>query len=382
MRTHYHFIHLPHHHNRLSLLYLVATLRTFIFGFFSLFLPILVFQHFLIVGEKGALIITIIFFLLHALFHLLTITLTVKIASKYGLKTTFFLGQLILLLLFILLIRQDYFWGAVVFGLASSLWWFSYHYCFIELSTHKRLGKEVGTVQALGIIATIVAPLVGGLFLNLGNELSFYGAGIVLIVISLIFILFFKQVEKINSVSFEDIKNEAKKMPRDFIAFIGGGAEEIIYTVAWPLMLFYVLKNLLVLAEFSTLVLFLAALAYYVTGIFLDHINKEKLEKIGILSVSTSWLGKAIFQTPLTLSIFDTLHKVLSSFFVLPLMVIAYDHADKNRQRYIAFREVGWKLGNIAALIIFSLIVLFNLPFWLIFFAAALFSTLPAQIKR
>ena len=382
MRTHYHFLHLPHHRSRLSLLYLVASLRTFIFGFFSLFLPILVFQHFLFLGEKGALIITIVFFILHSLFHLLTVTVSVKIASKYGLKISFFISQLLLLTLFILLLGQRYFLAAVVFGFASSVWWFSYHFSFVNLGERKQLGKEVGVAQTLGILATIVAPIFGGIILNFSNSLSFYLIGMILIVFSLISILFFRRLEKVTSVSFFDIKNEAKKRKNDLLAFIGGGGEEIIYSVAWPLMLFYVFKNLLLLAEFSSLVMLMAAIVYYITGIIVDQTNKEKLEKIGVFSVSSSWLGKALFQTPLTLSIFDTIHKVLNSFFVLPLMVIAYSHAQSDQERYIAFRECAWKIGNIFALILFGLIILFNLPFWLIFVTAAIFSLLPARIKR
>ncbi len=382
MRTHYHFFHLPHHKSRLSLLYFVATLRTFIFGFFSLFIPILIFQNYLFLGEKDALIITICFFILHSFVHLLSVTLTVKLASKFGLKTTFFIGQLLLLVLFGLMINQSYFWGAIIFGLASSFWWFSYHFSFVDLGQTKKLGHEVGTVQALGILACIVAPILGGTIINFSSDLIFYLSGMVLIAISLITILFFDQLEKVNPISIGDIKNEFKTRKNDFLAFIGGGAEEIIYSVAWPLMLFYIFRNMLTLAGFSSLVMLVASVVYYITGYVVDHTSKEKLEKIGVLSVSSSWLGKALFQTPLTLSIFDVFHKVLSSLFIIPLMTLTYQHAKADKEKYVAFREVGWKLGNIFAMAIFALIILFNLPFWLIFITAALFSILPMKIKK
>jgi len=382
MRTHYHFFHLPHHRSRLSVLYFIATLRTFIFGFFSLFLPVLIFQHYLYLGERASLLITISFFLLHSAAHLITVVFTVGVASRFGLKTSFFLGQLLLFILFFLLISKYFFIGALIFGFASSLWWFSYHFSFVDLGESKKFGHQVGAIQALGILSCIIAPIFGGVILNFFSETVFYASGMILIAISLVSILSFDNLEKVQPISWKDIFKETKTRGNDFIAFIGGGAEEIIYSVAWPLLLFYLFRNMLFLAEFSAVVMLVASIVYYITGYVVDHTSKEKLERIGVFSISSSWIGKALAQTPLTLSVFDIFQRVLSSLFVIPLMVLAYIHARLDREKYVSFREFAWKLGNILAMLAFALIIFLDLPLWLIFVAAAFFSVLPMKIKK
>jgi len=382
MHTHYKFFHLPHHKSQpLTVLTIAANLRSFLFAFFSLFLPIVIFQNYLYLGQQKALIVTLLFFVLLTLVYLLSTIPTTFLASKFGLKFTFLLAQIFLLIFFLLLTKKMIFFAFITFGFAASLWWYSYHLFFIEVSDKKQLGRQIGAVETVSVLSGVLAPFFGGLILESGGSSVFFLTGFILTLASLSVIFFLTPPTKIVSVSLEENFHEMVKRKKDMIAFFGAGGEETIYTIAWPIILYLIFKNILTIAKISTLIMLIAALVYYISGLIVDKLNKDKLERIGVWAVFLSWIGKAFFQNPIALTFFDTIHKVLGCFFVVPLTAIAYDHAKHEREKYIAFREISYRIGNLLAYASFFLILLCGLPLWTIFISGAFFALLPLIIK-
>jgi len=183
-------------------------------------------------------------------------------------------------------------------------------------------------------------------------------------------------------VSYGQVIDLIRSWPKDFVAFVGAGGENLIYSIYWPLFIYFIFQSQLDLGIFASVVTLLAAAASLVLGKRTDHRHQSrKYQKIGISSFGLSWLGKSLWQHPLALSLFDIVHRLFNPFFVILIVTTALYHAQRDSiSSYITFREVGYRLGYILAVVLTTVILIY-LPFWTVFILAAGFSVLPLKLK-
>ncbi len=389
----YHRIFYPSSHkaNYLSLLFLATALRTFVFSFLGLFLPILLFNQLreeLGYQENQAILFVGIVFFVLPLTHSLLTFIVVKINAKLGTRAGLIIGQLFFLffLIIISLTKEISFFilGFILWGFSTSFWWVSYHSLFLELSERKKFSKEIGTKEIFSFIAGLIAPIFAGVLLSYYNRTILFFISVIIIGLSMVFLLLEHDSEKLNPVSIKDIGFEMKKRTRDFLAFIGAGGVEIIYSLAWPIFLYTILKNYLKIGGFSSLVLGMAAFFTYVVSNLIDKFDRNKLKKLGTVIIASTWLGRFFFQSPLVIFICDAIYRTFfSSFFYLPLTALAYSHAlHDNKIKYVVFREIAYKIGNLLGLIFFVAFIFFNISFQFIFLFGAMFALMAALIKE
>lgn len=390
MQSYASLFHLPHHKSEyLSLLYIVAVIRTFVFILLGLFLPIFIFNIFLREGfnEKSALLLVVFAFLFFQITHGLLVTLVSKINAQFGTKAGFLIGQFFLtIFLFILFYSQNtplIFLNFVLWGVAASFYWISYHTFFLEVGKQKKFGEELGFLEMLGVSTGLIAPILAGTIITIFGFITLFVICLILILLSMIFLFFVNDIEKLESVNFLDVKNEILEKKRDFISFVGAGGEEIIYSVAWPLLLFIIFKNYVEIGMTASAVVLTSGIVALIAGKLSDRIEKNKIEKIGSTSIAITFIARVFLQTPISLYIIDSLYKIFSNFFYLPLNALAYTHAmDGNKTKYVVFRETGYRVGNILGLVSFLLVLSMGLPFWWVFILGAIFSLLPMIIKE
>lgn len=381
---------LPHHKSRrLAALYVVALIRTFVFLLLGLFLPILLFKLFLNQGynENNALLLVILVFLTHIIVNGLLIIPVSKINMRFGTKTGFFISQsVVIIFLFILFFSQNAFLIFVNFmlwGVAAVFYWVSYHTFFLEVGNKKRFGEELGLLEMLGIFSGSVAPVFAGLVIMSFGFAGLFFLCILLTFVSMFVLYYMRDTEKLESASLLYIKKEIVSKKRDFISFIGAGGVEIIYSVAWPLLLFTVFEDYLKIGTIASLVVLTSVSSTLIAGKLSDRLEKNKIEKIGSASVAVTFVTRIFFQTPASVYIIDSLYKIFSNLFYLPLNALAYNHAvDGNKTKYVVFREIGYRTGNILGLLVFLLVLCIKIPFWWVFIFAALFSLLPMVINE
>ena len=390
MQTYYQFFNLPHHKSRyLSILFIVATLRTFVYSFLNLFLPILLLNQFKELGyyeNKTFLLVGLTFFLL-PLAHGLVVFFVGNLNAKIGTRVSLILGQLFFIVfLFLISLTKNIFLigiSFIIWGFATSFWWISYHILFLEIAKKKEFGREIGISEVLTLISGIIAPFLAGLFLHYYDKTTLYFISLIITILSIVLLSLEKDFEKLTPVSLKDIILEIKKRKRDLLAFIGSGGVEIVYSVVWPLFLYTVLKDYLKVGKFSSLVLLITAIFTFIAGDLSDKFKKDKVIRFGAGGVFFTFLGIIFFQNnPLAIFIFDIIYRLLSRFFYIPLTSLAYVHAIyDNKTTYIIFREIGYKIGNLLGLGFFILFVFLNNPFWLSFLFAAIFSLMPVIMK-
>ncbi len=390
MQTFHELFHLPHHKSEyLSLLYIVATARSFVMSFLSLFIPILLFNKFISLGFKtnNALIFVGVAFLFFYLAHGISVYYVSRINATYGIKKSFFISQ-ILFVVFLFIINYaksiDFILLSFeLWGIASAFWWLTYHIYFLEVGKKREFGRELGIAEIFGIGAGLISPFIAGIILNYLGSFYLYGLALIAVFISLILVIFTKDFEKLVRVNIEELVSEFLRRKREFSAYVGVGTEQVIYSVVWPLLLFSIFKNYLAVGGFSSLVILVTAFAAFISGRLSDKMPKDRLEKFGSGVVASMWLGKVLFQSPTGIFVLDAIYRVFVNFFYLPITALGYDNAlTDNKVAYLTFREIAYKIGNMLGLAVFIFFIIVGLPFWLVFIAGALFSLLPMLIRK
>lgn len=376
--------HLPHHRLlKKDFLYLSVFLRTFVFVSFFTFLPALIYKNFLYFGTREALLAVSFFYFLYAITNILFMPFLSKFYERFGIRFGLVLSLILTIIMAGVLKFRLYFFAGYLQGMVSIFWWASYYTLFLHLERKGELGGKLGkTEMAVGLSASF-SPLLSGYLVSLG-EIWFYAFLVFIILVGLLLVFKIPEYKVKSKVDYKRIFREIRKFKADFLGFVGAGAEGMIFSVYWPLFLYFFFKSFIQLGIFSAIVSFFAALFTYFFGVWLDRKGKgDKAEKVGVYSFSSSWLGKVVFQTPLAFAIFDLIHRILTPFFVLPLTKLGFEHArEEGIVRYVIFRELGYKVGNLLVICFMFALVYFNLPYLLVFVLAGLVSLLPLKVYQ
>ncbi len=377
-------LHLPHHRLlKKDFLYLAIFLRTFVFVSFFTFLPALIYRDFLYLGSREALAVVSLFFFLYAFVNVLFIPFLSALYSKFGVRAGLVLSLFLTVLMAASLNLKLYFFAGYLYGVLSLLWWASYYILFLFFEREGKLGGKIGKSEMIVALSASLSPFLAGYLITLG-EIWFYvfSSAIILITLALVFKMPSYRIRV--RIDFKLLLKEVVKYKTDFLGFVGAGAEGIIFSVYWPLFLYFFFKNFLSLGAFSAIVSFLAALFTYFFGVWLDKRGEEEqMEKVGVYGFSGSWLGKVVFQSSLAFVFFDLVHRILNPFFTLPFTKRAFEHArEEGIAHYVVFRELGYKLGNLLVIYFMFAVAYFNLPYVLVFILAGLVSLLPLKAAQ
>ena len=145
----------------------------------------------------------------------------------------------------------------------------------------------------------------------------------------------------------------------------------------------YNIKNFLDLGIFTSAGVLVTAIVAYFIGKMSDTFNKNHLARVGAGVVMLSWIGKAFILVPGIIFLVDSIQRIFMNFLYIPVKTVALIHANKdNRMRYMNFREVCIRIGNVIALLIFFVIIYLGLPFWYIFIFGAMFALFPVVVKK
>ncbi|MEN9327383.1 MAG: hypothetical protein RI947_191 [Candidatus Parcubacteria bacterium] len=396
MERFHNIYHLPHtRQDYLSVFYIVATLRTFAISMLGLFFPIFLYDLLTADGysQQSAFILVGLTFLMLYFTYMNSVIIVNRLIAKIGIRSGFIIGQ-ILFVLFIIFSRMttnyDYLLLSFsLWGLAASFWWISYHNYFLDIGTVKQYGSQLGLLAFLGIAASVAAPLVGGLVISIGGYISMFLVAIAIVMLTILLLVFSEKNVKMHAVYLKDVIREIKAHKRDFLGFVGAGGEEALYSVAWPLLLHVVLKDILEVGIFSTIIVFLSAFTAIYVGKLSDRLPRKKLQKLGSGIVGLSWLGKMFVQHTSGLFLLEFFYRSSENLLRIPLDAISFTHAIAERKghserqsQYVVFREVGISIGNILGMGAFIGFVILGFPFTSVFFIGALFALLTLVVRE
>ncbi|MFH1473840.1 MAG: MFS transporter [Candidatus Aenigmatarchaeota archaeon] len=337
----------------LSELYLSVAIRTFAMSLISIFVPI----YLLNIGYT--LVEVLLFFMTFCVFHAVFSFFAAKFSLKAGLKHSIALSIPFLIFYFVLLYTiQSYNWPlallALVAAVQNSLFWISFHTDFARFSNKKLRGEEFSILRLITSTLNVVGPLVGALIISF---VSFYYLFLFvssLLIISLIPLFYSKDVKIRHDVSLKRVFKASS--PKNFIVFMGSGAELGGSGVIWPIFIFLIVGTYLSLGIITSIATFLSLITVFIVGRMCDRFKRGSILKIGSVAHSVTWFFKSIASTGPQIILVNSISGIISSFKDIPYNAMVYDKANKKSiVEFIVFREIALQIGK---LIFFSLIIL------------------------
>ena len=162
------------------------------------------------------------------------------IRSSLGLALSYFLGGLVASPLQMFLVRA-------LQGFAAGLWSVCLTICTSTVPMDK-LGQSLGIMQAANITGSIIGPLIGGTLATLvGMRTSFFVAGSLLFLITLIFFLFVPEPPKQPARSNEPSKNYKESIDTDVPLLKRPLVREMLLYVAMVQMVILLIQPVLAL---------------------------------------------------------------------------------------------------------------------------------------
>jgi len=345
----------------LSELYATMAIKGFALSLIGIFIPIFLLERGFSITEVGS------FYIIQSAFMIIFSLFAAKFIERYGVKHSIFASIPLLILFYYLLdgvnVGDKLFYVLpLITALSSSFFWIAFHIDFSKFSRNKHRGEELGFLESLLVFLGMLAPFLGGLILTFYNFKILFMITIILIIISVIPLLFSKEVHEIKKFSFRDmVKMRRNKM---FSVFFVSGFTDMAASLLWPIFIFKIVYSFVSLGALISIGDVFLGVFLLLVGRLTDTGRRNRIFKSGIFLRSIS-LGTRIFaKKAFHIALFNILAGISYAMIEIPFMSRVYDKATKtNITNLFVLREFVINLGRIALISVFLMTGSFVIAF-------------------
>ena len=355
----FHIEKIVHLKDKLGLIYKHLILQVFALSMVGIFIPI----YLLTIGFSLTQVL-VLFLVEWTVFGLFS-PLYALIISRVGLKEIIILRTVLLPILLLLLhllkfsafLQKHVYLIVIPLAITAALHTMSIQSLFGKHMGSKKHGAKTAKLVALPGLFSILAPVIGGLVAGIfGFGALFFLASIMLIV-SLIPILVFK--ENVDHPSFNFLVfHKLKKYTKDMFMIITIGFSGFVFMGILPIALYLTIGNVCSLGLLFGLFSLVSALLIIFTGKLSDRIGIRNVFRIGILGVAlVLCLMGYYFGTMIFVGL-----AIVSGFFApfrgVPFETYLYNEARKNKSilEFLAFKEFSFFIGRALFLVVIILL--------------------------
>jgi len=261
--------------------------------------------------------------ILHLLSRLVAFISAIWVAQqtiKLGTKHAFIMGHIsyALFVAFLFLSQSNPYWiflAVMIDGFQINYFWNSYHYSLSRNSDHHKIGSNLGIINFLLNLITMISPALGGLIITGLGYSNLFLLGLVLIIIALIFAILMDNVKVRDKISWEEFSTWMMEpgFRRLGTTFVGRYFNDGMLQM-WPLYIFILLGTSAKVGFLYSFSLILAMLISYSVGAVIDKRKNRKpfIVSAGILSFF--WIIKSFVVGFWSIVVVNTLDRITSSF--------------------------------------------------------------------
>jgi len=263
----------------------------------------------------------------------------------------------------------------------------AFHADFAKLSQKGKRGKQLGILQIITILGSVMGPLLGAFIL------AKFGFSILFIIITAIFFLsaiplmFTYESKSRYRDSYKGAWKRvfSKRWRKKAFSLALYGFDAGINVNIWPLFLFSLgiqFKNMGFIASAS--LVFSLATTFYVAHLA-DKKKPIKLFRVGCFIASAGNIAKAFVKAVLGAFFAQSFFLIGDTLDTLPLTAHIYDQTKKekiNIGRFIMFREISQNLGTFLIYLFGGIFFLFSDKIFIVFPIAAIALLLAGILSR
>lgn len=352
-----HHLHLPHFHADMSrtmkTLYGINFLRDTVNKLIGIFIPIYIFQ-------QSGLIGICLFFMIYRTTTMISSLPVARLGTAFGHNALLVIAQVVSAL-FLITLWISYthphaiYLAAGIEGLSVSLFWPSYHTLVSKSAQARFLGQDLGLIQFLLKLSSLISPAVGGSIAVLFGFDNLFLIGLVVVFFSMLVVLRLDFQSEADTVSLSELKAWLKERAYDSLAlsYVGRYINDAVFAL-WPVYVFMLLGAVDSVGYLYTLSLFIALIFSFGLGAYMDQNRARKPYIISGTILSILWVLRSQVWSFWHVAFIDTIDKLTSNFHWLYYDVLFFRRSQGSQAySYFVYREV---IISVAA-VIFWLVV-------------------------
>ncbi|MBR9677448.1 MFS transporter [Candidatus Woesearchaeota archaeon] len=337
---------------QLNEIYLMHAIDGFALSLIGIFVPI----YLLILGFSVSQVI--IFFIVQSLTVPFASFLVGFISSRYGLKHTMLLRFPFMLVFLLMLYSLDSFaipilLIAVIGGFQTTIYWIPLHSLFARSANKKSMSSDVGKLYSFPRIASMIAPLIGGIITLMAGFNTLFIVAMILLVVSIIPLFFSKEIKPHVEFRFSEGIKLFKKYPKVFFGVAINHLNGITEAVIWPMVVYFLLASTLSVGIMGTLLGVGTVFFTLLVGKLSDKFKRLTIIKIGAILMLLMWIARFFVQSDTTVYLVTIMAGFFMFLVLIPFTAINYAIARENNiDEFIIFREIPVAIGRVLVLLL------------------------------
>jgi len=351
-------------HRSVDEIYYSVGLRRFAIQLIGLYEPIFLYTLF----NKN--LSFVLFFFSAILFgHSFLAPLGGKLMAKIGIKRSMLFSIPFLMAYYLLLFFSDkvfflIFLAPIMAAICRIMFLPAFHADFARLSTRKNRGKQLGVMNIITLLASVVGPLLGAFLLIRFGFPTLFIVVVILFFSSAIPLAMSLETKPRYSDTYQSIWKLATKKGwrKKSASLVLYGMESGANIVYWPLFLFILAIGYSQLGMISSISLVFSLAIILYTARITDKFNKIKVFRSGCYIAAVGNFLKTFVRVPLSAIGAQVLFQVGDTLDTTPLTAHIYDKTQKEKLhvgRFIVFREAIQNLGTALIYLIGGIVFLF-----------------------
>lgn len=351
-------------------LFLYRLLYSCASSFFTVFIPILLYQKLISIGysNKTSISLTLVTFALYYLFSGFTSLIVNELIRKFGSRVVMIVAVLLNSILYFTFNFQNTFIGFLIIfisqGVGLIFWWHSYNILITNKTSSNSYAKLLSLHEASKVLVGLSVPLISGYLLSLGYENQVLYTSGLLMILSLVLIPFMDKATIIGpKIKFLDIVRSIEQHKTDTLAFISDGFANGSSKVVWSLVVFAFAGS--VFSKTGILVFIVGVASLVTTFLTAKHADKrpKKSLKTTVLFLSLGYFIK-VPNILMTNIIGEVITDSSRTAINVTQASISFNKASskKDYSKYLVAREFSLGIGRFIGLLFFALIIYMNAP--------------------
>lgn len=309
----------------------------------SIFIPIYLLKNHLSFQSLLA------FYLVYALGNLAFAVPCMKLLVVWGSNINLAFGGIAQFVVYLLLAAYTPHSGlvwviALVGALANELYFPSFHATFSTVEDRKEAGEQVGLLTILSGIAQAITPLIGGIIALLFGIKALYWPAALIILLGSLPLVTDERVVKEDSFSLWQLNWRAIKT--DISAVFGSSIVAMAEQVIWPVTIYLLLRNLVLVGGLSTLTLVASVIVAFYVGKSIEAKGTRSYVNLASPLLTFVNIFRILANGVLTISGLNLFAGIVSSLKDTAYTTAFYHNAGRsNRLAYLLAAELTWWTG-------------------------------------
>lgn len=261
--------------------------------------------------------------LMHLLSRLVAFISSIWVAEhtiRLGTKHAFIMGQILyaLFTIFLVLSKVNPYWvflAVMIDGLQINYFWNSYYYSLSRNSDHHKMGSNLGIINFLLNIITMISPAIGGLIIAGLGYSNLFLLGLMLIILGLIVAISMDNVKVHDKISWKEFSNWMMEpgFRRLGMTFAGRYFNDGMLQM-WPLYIFILLGTSAKVGLLYSFSLLLAMFISYSVGAIIDKRKSHRPFVVSAGILSFFWVIRSFVVGFWSIVVVNTLDRITASF--------------------------------------------------------------------